>query len=369
MRGAVAIAGVGLAAVWLWLWSADRTPSREETWSAVDTSFSSGPRGLRGVYLLFGELGLATARLRRPAYEQLGAPDVLWLLSDRPLGPLQRDWVEAFVRRGGTLVASPLALGELLERLGVGAVEPERREGKVIARGLTLDLERHWAIEGSLAPERVWAREEGGAPVVASWRSGQGRVVVCGIADAARNGRIGKGENGLFFAHLAFDLAGPKTRQLFDELHAGYGDGSLATLVAGAPWALALAQLALALGALLWAIAPRRRPIEPGGRERRRATRDHVEAVAALWARAGDAALPLERILAAAEERARARLGENDGQPAFARWIAQARPELASRAQAALERCAVLVAGSPAPDLARLAAAEVIRIEGEALTW
>ncbi|MHB1846744.1 MAG: DUF4350 domain-containing protein [Deltaproteobacteria bacterium] len=381
MRRLALLGLLALAFAALWAWAAQRDPEGEAVWTATDTSFSSGPRGLRGLYLLLDRLGLSVTRLRRPAYARLPEQDVLWLLSDHAPGPLERDWIAQFVRRGGTLVASPLALGGLLQSLDVGDAELEQREGPVTAGGLSLTLERHWAIEKLPEPERVWAAEPKGAPVVASWRAGQGRVVVCGLWDAARNAQIAKGDNGLFFAHLAFDLGG---HHVFDERLAGYGESSLWALITGAPWALGLGQLALALSLLLWSLLPRRLPAEqatgarvsadgrPLGREppRRRAVRDHVDAVAALWAKAGDPGLPLERLLAGVEGRARARL-QAAGEGAFEAWVTALRPELAARARAAaLHARSVSQEGRRANGAeARRAAQEILRIEREVASW
>ncbi|MHB8419990.1 MAG: DUF4350 domain-containing protein [Myxococcales bacterium] len=358
------IAGAAALAVGYW----PKEPSDDGAWTSPDTSYSPGPRGVKAFYLLLGQLGRPVSRLRRPSYWQLPPDTVLWNLSSTPLGAVERRWALDFVRKGGTLIAGEAPLEKLFDEAGLGQPSIEEREGGAIAiDGLRVELERYRVVAGGVAPpDRIYLASGVGEPAVASWAVGQGRLVFLGIREAARDGQIGKGDNGPFLARLAFE-GGP--RQLFDEFGTGFGDQGLASLFAGAPYRWGLLQAAAALLALLWASGARRWPAAPVARVRRRQTADHVAAVGRLWARAGDAGLALDSLLRAAADRARTRLGFA-AEDVFVAWVASVRPELGGRAGEAWRRARELAEQRrPRLDRVREVAEELSRLEREALAW
>ncbi len=360
---------LGAAALVLAIAYWPREPSADGAWTAPDTTYSPGPRGVKGLYLLLQELGLPVARLRRPSYWQLEPGTVLWNLSSTPLGAVERRWLLDFVRAGGTVVGGRAPLGKLLEEAGLGTPDFEEAEdAPASTQGLSVQLERYTVIEGGLAPpDRIYLASANGRPAVAAWNVGQGRIVFLGIREAARDDQIANGDNGPFLARLAFEAG---ARQVFDEFGTGFGDQGLASLFAKAPYRFGLLQLAVALLALLWAGGARRWPVSPARPIRRRQTADHLAAVARLWARAGDAGLALDALLRAAADRARGRLGGSAGEDAFVLWVSSVRPELGDRAREAWDRAQELAqARQPPPAQARAAAQDLARLEREALAW
>ena len=375
-------------------WLRPSEPSAETSWTAVATTYSPGPRGAKALYLLLGQLGLETARLRRPSYDRLDPNVTLWDLADGPLGPLERRWLLAFVRRGGSFVAAPRALGRLLGEAGLGdPIFHEEGEGPIAGSkerlsvkpfdGPALELERWQAVIGLSKPETLFAADAKGRPIAAAWRVGRGRLVFLGLVDAARNDQIGNGGNGVFFARLAGDLGG---RQLFDEFQAGFGDATPWRLLTQLPYRWGLLQLALAiLAGLVW-LVPRRLPVEPPAQLRRRRTVDQIDAVARLWASGGDAGLPLGALLGAAEQRARARLGtaeaigRSPASSSFVAWVALARPEFEGRARELWARASSLAAepplgeaevlgAKPSIEGARRSAVALAELEREVVAW
>jgi hypothetical protein len=199
---------------------------------------------------------------------------------------------------------------------------------------------------------------------------GKGHLVFLGLPDLARDDQIGKAQNGILLTHLA--LAGGGA-QVFDEFSTGFGDLGLSTLLLQAHYRWGLLQAALALLVLLWGRSLRRAPAEPPAKIRRRQTRDHVEAVARLWADAGDAGLPLDSLLRAAADRARGRLGSGtsaEGSGDFTTWVATVRPELGGRAVALWDRASALASQRRPPlKSVRAAAEDLAKLEKEALAW
>jgi hypothetical protein len=346
-------------------------PGDDSAWDAPDTTYSPGPSGTKGLYLLLGKLGLHTSRLRRPSYDRLPPGSVLWDLSTNPLGAVERRWLLDFVRVGGTFIGGRYPEAKLLAEAGLGDAELHSHETDLISKdGLQIQAERFESVDGLETPERVYLTSAKGSPVAASWKVGKGHLVFLGIPDVARDDQIDKAQNGVFFARLA--LAGGQD-QVFDEFSTGFGDLGLSTLLATAPYRWGLLQAAVALLVLLWSLALRHAPAELTAKIRRRRTGDHVEAVARLWAEAGDSGLPLDSLLRSAADRARARLGmgsRSDGGSDFVAWIQTVRPELGDRALALWGHAAGLaVLRRPPLSRVRAAAEELAKLESEALAW
>ncbi len=370
-----------------------REPGDDSAWDAPDTTYSPGPSGTKGLYLLLAKLGLRTSRLRRPSYDQIPPGSVLWDLSTNPLGAVERRWLLDFVRGGGTFIGGRDPEAKLLKEAGLGDAEFAPHETDLISKdGLNVEAERFLSVDGLEEPERVYLTSAKGSPVAASWKVGKGHLVFLGIPDVARDDQIGKAQNGVFFARLA--LSGGDN-QVFDEFSTGFGDLGLSSLLAAAPYRWGLLQGAIALAVLLWCLALRRAPAELATKIRRRQTADHVEAVAHLWAEAGDSGLPLDSLLRAAADRARARLGMGFGSALhgggggvgeagpllqgqsgaerssdFVSWIQTVRPELGGRALELWGRATALAElRRPPLNRVRAAAAELAVLEREALAW
>jgi hypothetical protein len=354
-------------------------PGDESTRDSPNTSYSPGPTGTKALYLLLEDVGLPVSRLRRPDYQKLSPGTALWNLSTSSLGAVERAWVLDFVRAGGTFLAGPVPMENLMSEASLGTPSFDRTKGELDSfSGPPVETERFTTVSGLLSPDRVYitvkshprgdaSSEATTAKVVAAWTYGKGRLVYLGIRDAAVNEAIGLSFNGAFFADLAFDSG---QAQVFDEFATGFGDLGLRTLLARAPYRWALAQVVLSLTVLLLALALRRRPAETPGKIRRRQTSDHVDAVARLWARNGDAGLPLDSLMRAANDRARARLETSGVGDPFVRWVALVRPELAERARMLWTRAEGLTGEAlPSVVLAQGTAADLIRLEKEALSW
>lgn len=344
-----------------------REPDRP--WAAPATTYSPGPRGSKALFLLFRQIGLETARLRRSSYGQLSPDTVVWVLTREPFGRAERPDLLRFLRKGGTVIAPPQALAAVLEEAQLGKPEQEEQSAPLVtAWGTDLELESApLSITGVADPIENYATAANGVPVVAAWQIGAGRAVSLGVDQLAQNGRIGKAGNGVFLARLALALG---KKHVFDEFKTGFGEGGLVTLFARVPYRWGIVQLALVGIVGLLAFARRRLPVEQAAPVRRRRTLDHVEAVARLWEQAGDAGLPLRAILTAAAERARIRLGGGANDRPFVEWLACVRPELVPSARDAWERAERLsIDLRPSPAEARRAAAEIKRLEQKGLRW
>jgi len=148
----------------------------------------------------------------------------------------------------------------------------------------------------------------------------------------------------------------------------GLGDTGLANLLLRVPYRFGVLQILLALALLLIAFVPRRAPAEILAPSRRRATLDHLDAVARLWSRAKDPGLPLNELTAILSERARHHGGQ--GETPFVDWVARARPSFAKTAERAwANAAALLLTHTLAPEEARSAAAQLLVIERETSKW
>ncbi len=352
------------------VWQALRPvePADGNTWSKRDTTYSPGPSGTKAFYLLLEQLGLPVIRLRRPDYASLPPTAALWNLSAEPIGAVDRSALLAFVRAGGTFLAGEGPMQKLMVDSSLGdptfAWSEKKRHSE---SGLPVEADEVQVVRDLPIPDRVYLLAKDGGPVVAAWRVGKGRLVFLGIRGALTNEEIGRSNNGSFFANLAFDSGTP---QVFDEFATGLGDLKLSTVLLRAPYRFGLAQAVMAFAVLIISLAVRRLPARAPERIRRRQTADHVDAVARFWERAGDVGLPLESLLRAASDRARRRLALHTSEEAFVRWVSQVRPELASRAASLWGRASEL-AGQPSPSPASCleSAAQLARLEQEALSW
>ena len=344
--------------------------SGKDAWEAPATTYSYGPEGTRALYVLLQQLDLQVQRLRRPDLGGLDPHAVLWVLTEAPFGRLERRALVAFVQAGGTLVAPPKSLGVVFTEAGLG--DPIAREQprtlQVQAGGnLALQLEHMpRALSGvRQAPAEVFASTPDGLPVVAAWTLGAGKLVSLGVAPMLHNAQLGRGDNGVFMARLALSLG---TVHVFNEFKTGFGEGDIRSLLRRLPYRWGLAQAAaVALMALL-ALAWRRFPVQAQPPAQRRRSLDHVEAVGQLWERSQDAGLPLQALLTALDDRARARLGGAHPGIPFVEWLGRLQPERRSQAAACWAQAAQLLrAQRPQVDAARSVVAQLQAMEAAAV--
>ncbi|HET6150986.1 MAG TPA: DUF4350 domain-containing protein [Polyangia bacterium] len=374
------IAAVGVGALLsLVLWGSLRTPDNDRS-TPVATTYSSGARGAKALYLLLEQSGLHVSRLRSLGLADIG-PDraddddgdgrlVLWILAPPPLAAGDADAIVDFARRGGTVVAAPELAAELLARAGARDVQASKPSGSSTSRD-PLDTPWHLRLTGPRAsmrgltgvePSEVYAAR-GKQPIVAAYRAGEGTIVNAGLLDTLRNDEIGADDAGPFWVRLAAALG---QRHAFDELHTGYGNLNLVTLLWQTPYRWVSLQVGVLLLFATWGLASRARPAERDSPVRRRETRDHVQAVANWWARSRDVGLPLTALLTGLEARAARRVSGGAGARRFVAWAAAVRPELGQRAATAWTRAEELLAQkrSPARELVSVAA-ELRRVEKE----
>jgi hypothetical protein len=323
--------GVAIILLLLGVWSAARGPG-DERGVIVPTTYSSGPAGARGLYLLLEEMHFSVSRSRSADLGEAPADAVLWTLADVPLDVTAAHELAQRVEQGGTVVLPAEPAEALFAALGVEGMKTEMVSGVIKAHDCELDpkheLERRGAstLVGLDAPTRIWATIDN-RPVVAEWAQGKGRVVLFEPVDLLTN----RGLRELPIAELAFTVArdlGP--RHVFDESRTGFGEASAWTMVRSAPWRFGLIQLLLALLVTVSVLALRSMPLMTLPVPHRRETREHVEAVAALWRRHGDAGLPLSSLMRALELRsthAGVKAGADPTFVAWVRWRAASRTE------------------------------------------
>ena len=339
----------------------------DNAWDVARSTYSGGPTGIEALFLLLSHEGLTTRRLRRPGYSSLDPGVVLWILAGGRVGAYERRELLTFVRRGGTVVTNPKVAGPLLDEAKVNAPSVALVNSTFLAED-NLTIEPGHAAQvmtGGAWPTQTFVESEDGDPLIAAWGIGNGLVVWFGAPELLENGNIGSAQNGIFLVHLARDL-GPV--HVFDELKTGIAGEGVFALLARAPYRAVLAQLALAGLVGLAAAGIRLLPVEPIQPERRRSTRDHVEAVGRLWARSRDPRLPLAALGREADSRAADIQGTTES---FLEWVVRAKPGLAERASLArhsVERMCRLDA-RPSGAVARAAANELRAVERETQKW
>jgi hypothetical protein len=370
VRGTAVLALVGLAAAALVIvfTFVPAEPAPGDAWDTSGSTYSPGPAGTRALFLLLQREGLKVEPWRRPAYAGLQPDQTLWLLTEGTLGAFEQRYLVSFVDRGGTLVVRPKVAAALLERAGLEAPEASR----VCSTFLALDGteiepgDKTEVLRGGVLPAQTFAESRAGEALVAAWSVGRGRVVAFGAPDLTTNEHIGDRMNGIFLVHLARELG---KSHAFDELKTGFGSGGVFSLVASVPYRGGLAQLGLTLVVALTGLGVRRQPVEPVRPEPRRSTRAHVDAVGHLWARSGDARLPLAALARAVDDRASAHV-EASAEP-FVDWVGRVKPRLAARAAAARRGVDDLCRASTPPSHARARAAgrELRAVEQEMRQW
>jgi hypothetical protein len=227
--------------------------------AAPSTAFSTGQ--IRELVNFVNKGGTLLYALGSP---RIDAP-VLAALSLRPAGKVAGpSWRERLPLGGGP---------DLL-------VETGRAKGLVSEGGTSLAL---------LGPAH--------SPVAVVQTLGHGRVVVLG-SEASISNRLLRDHGNASFALLALGVR-PGSSVLFDEIHHGYtaGDG-VGALLFGTPLGLAAVLAMVVLLAFLISSGRRLgRPLPPPELVSRRSTDQHLDALAELYARAGDQRALAQRYL------------------------------------------------------------------------
>jgi len=337
-------AGVSLLLA-LGIWGTLREPDNDRKALAA-TTYSSGPGGAKALYLLLEQSGLTVTRLRRLAYQDDSSDSVLWILAPVALPAGDAEPLLDALKRGGTVVAPPALAADLLVRSGTATA----RADKATCKMASCAIDTPWKLTLTAAhasPQRISGAEPAeayatleGQPIVARYAIGEGSVVSLGLFDSLRNDAIGTADAGPFWIHLATTLG---ERHAFDELHTGYGDLNLLTLIWRAPYRWAALDLGFVLAIGVWGFGSRERRAVRDPAPRRRETKDHVQAVADWWGRSGDLGLPLTALLVGLDARAAGRLHAPGGRN-FVAWAAAVRPELGARAAEAWAHAEQLLA-------------------------
>ena len=334
----------------------------------IATTYSSGNNGAKALYLLLEQSDLSVTRRRSlQSNADADADVVLWILSASPLPPADADALLAFVKAGGTAVAPPELLADLFVRSGIAGARADDNMAESACKTAPCALENGYKLKLTAAPaalsrltgvepDQVYA-SLGKQPIIARYALGDGSVVSVGALDSLRNGAIGDGDAGPFWVRLAAAL-GPK--HAFDELHTGYGDLNLITLIWRAPYRWAVLDLGLVLALGVWGFGGRARRAEIDPTPRRRETKDHVQAVADWWGRSGDLGLPLAALLLGLDARAAGRMHAASGRN-FVAWARAVRPDLGARATDAWDHALRLLAPAGKPSSTR----EVVTVAAE----
>jgi hypothetical protein len=360
-RGWIAImaAVLGLAALF-----SDRT--NDESTETRLTPVSTAPGGGRAVATALDELGISVERLDRPWSDWVADDPQGTLVLIAPTAPTEAFEVErlaGWIERGGRLVLVPgnlrVGLGGvgrpdalLAERLGLSARTARRfGDGHRAERAPSLTPTARQALAGTPQQWSGWTRafdvdsshdawvvDAAGRACVADCELGRGRVLLWSDPEGLRNDSAASGPWAAAFLRTVAVFADGSPVLLDGFSH---GLGSLGSI----PWALlrfltrtdlGLALLlALAVG-LVWLVTqtvrqapPLPEPPPPG-----RSTVEHVEALAAAYARAGARARPARLLIQQAERR----LGKIDLGQRLER-LDRTRPELGAsteRVRAAL---------------------------------
>ena len=292
----------------VWVMTGGKT-ERGEAGLFNPSSYSSDPRGTRGLFLTLQELGYAVGRLRSPLLPR-AMPDQGVLVIVEPTKPiLPAEWkaLRAWIEQGHRAVlvsglvlpgAAPVAdrRGDI-EALDMGgkltyarAAQPTR-----LAQGVKRLAVRSLIRIGLEAPPPLRERHEGSVPVfgvvppeppdfgqigapvfrddsgvVAAYlRVGKGDLIILSSPWSVSNEGIGREDN-LAFVLNALGPPAETSPVYFDEYHHGYGEHAAWQMT---PLPLKLAGAQLLLGILVVMYARGRRfgsaiPLERGHRER-----------------------------------------------------------------------------------------------------
>ncbi len=262
------------------------------------SSWATGAAGTWALYHLAEGVGAHPYRLTGSSFASaLQAPATLVEAGPTtPFDPAQVRAVTHFLRSGGTLVLALHRTGidrPLLRSLGIslGASVGAGPWHALLPLGgrshLLVGSAKALSVDSAVA-SAIPLLGTVGHPVALLERVGLGKAVVLDSEAILSNSLLDSAGNAQFAA-AALGL-GRGTRVVFDEIHHGYslGDGGEALLL-GTPLGLVTVLCAILLLVFLFSSGRRLgRPLPPPALVAVRSTADHLEAVARLYARAGD---------------------------------------------------------------------------------
>lgn len=274
----------------------------------VPSVLNGGPSGLRGIYVLWRELGCEPRLWRQPLTALRGQPAAGGLMVvAAPFLPgfaptaEERAALAAWAREGGTVVLLGAEEEALASHFGLRlrpGVEARRRAAPAAPTGLMTGVERLSLGQDSCIPQAgpavVHARGPHG-PAIVSLPLGKGQVVVVADATALANGAIREADNAVLAANLGALARG---RVWFDEYHHGLREGrGLAHVLARPPFLWVTLQAAFALALFLHAASRRFGPPRPAREGPAfRASTEYVAAMASLYRSAGAQGAALARL-------------------------------------------------------------------------
>ncbi|MBW3626760.1 MAG: DUF4350 domain-containing protein [Actinobacteria bacterium] len=303
------VLGAAVLAVNIALVAVDAVVGKEPS-GPTSSSYATAPEGTAAWAGLLADNGHPVRRLRQALHEADLDPGATLVLADPArLAPSEIDAAEAFVRRGGRLIAtgraSLPAATRLIDELRWRPSGPER------ARALVPVPEVAGVSEVTTAGAGAFTDAGAGLPILAGTNSddvlgvvataGDGRVVALADTSPLHNRRLADADN----AALALAVVGPPGRPvMFAEAAHGYGDDGGQTLPITLPARAPGALIAAAVAAAVWMWSKGRRFGPPEDRQRplpppRRAYVDALATTAALAGRPDEAVAPL-RLRAAA---------------------------------------------------------------------
>ena len=303
------------------------------------STYNAGSAGYKALYLWLRELGVPAKRWERPLMELPREADVLVMLSPSlGPGPDELKALDAWVRKGGTLVLVSLQGNAFATHFGIGVMmrafgqkkedrSPSFQPGPYVRGPRTIMSKTHAGAD-SKRPEAVGHARDAFGNLITVVEEGQGRVIMVSDPSLFSNVRLREGDH----ARLALDILLTHLGQgqlLIDEYHHGHGRvTSVAAYVFQSEAFVPLLQV-LFLLILLWLAAGRRfgspRPLK---RETERSSMEYVRAIAQLFQRVKARRLALESVLRWFDEETRRLL--LDKEPAFQRDMAEARKRLAA---------------------------------------
>jgi hypothetical protein len=263
------------------------------------SAYATQPRGAAAYAELLRRAGHRIGYLRDPLEDARLDPGATVVVLDADLEKEERAVLARFVRAGGRLVAAGRDAGA-----GVVARAPRwSQEGQRIARPAlpvpeTSGLRRvQSAGAGSFsAPRGALPVLGGDRALLAVARAGSGRALLLADASPLQNRLLAAADNAAFGLALA---GAPRRPVTFVESVHGFGRATgLAALPAR--WRFGLGIALLAALTLLLSRARRLGPPEDGGGTPAPARREHVDALAVALRRAGEPAVALAPVRAAA---------------------------------------------------------------------
>jgi len=285
------------------------------------TTYSSGTRGFKVLYLWLKDLGIPVERWEKDLKSLPPQAAVLVLLEPRlDPEPGELKALEAWVHRGGTLFVAgrsphsfltPFSLGFAGSKEEGPMTEPVFQPGPYIRGKRDIRSDGHPDLSSSRADLVVHVGDRWGT-LIGVVEKGKGRVIVLTDPGLFSNLKLKQGDHGRLALEFLLSHLGQGTL-LVDEYHHGYGRAtSVIHHVLGSGVLGLLVQGGLIL-LVLWAAAGRRfGPPRPLPKAAGRQPMEYVRAMAGLFQRARASRLALETVSRWIEEESRRLLIDKD---------------------------------------------------------